>query len=198
MSASPDTMGKKLGMWLFLFTELFLFGGLFVLYAAYFTKYPGEFVKAGAELSLPIGALNTVLLLISSFLVAASITASRRGGPRTAVALLSGALLMGAGFLVNKVLEWGAKFEHGLGPNSAHMGTLPHGEVIFYGLYYAITGLHGLHVILGMTLLAICLVLILRGRIAPGRDVMLENCGLYWHLVDLIWIFVFPLFYVVV
>lgn len=154
MSTSSDTMGKKLGMWFFLFTELFLFGGLFVLYAAYFAEYPKAFVKAGAELSLPIGSLNTAILLVSSFLVAASITAIRRGGPRTSVALLSGALLMGAGFLVNKVFEWGHKFEHGLVPNSEHMASLPHGEVVFYGIY--------------------------------------------WHLVDLIWVFVFPLFYVAV
>ncbi len=198
MSTSADTMGKKLGMWLFLFTELFLFGGLFVLYAAYFAKYQEGFVKAGAELSLPIGSLNTVILLVSSFLVAASITAVRRATPRVAVGLLSGSLLLGAAFLVNKYFEWGAKFAHGIYPNSEHMASLPHGEIVFYGLYYTVTGLHGLHVIIGMTLLAICLVLILRGRIAPGRDVLLENCGLYWHLVDLIWIFVFPLFYVVV
>jgi cytochrome c oxidase subunit 3 len=98
-------------------------------------------------------------------------------------------------FLVNKAFEWTAEIHHGNYPGSAHLATLPPGEQVFFGLYYTMTGLHGVHVLAGMSVLTVMLVLLQRGRISPDRFVMLENGGLYWHLVDVVWIFLLPLFY---
>jgi len=192
-----DKTGIKIGMWLFLYSEIILFGGLFVLYAVYFYTYPEFFAEGGRELDRKIGAVNTVVLLISSFTVAASITAIQRKAKKQAVGFLIFSILCGVIFLVNKYFEWSAKFHHDIYPNSETLVSGEPGLNIFFGLYYVITGLHGLHVIAGMTLLSISLVLVLAGRINESKYSMLENSGLYWHLVDLIWIFVFPLFYLV-
>lgn len=197
MKSGNDVTGIRIGMWLFLYSEIILFGGMFVLYAVYFHKFPTEFVEGGKQLDRVIGAANTVLLLVSSFTVAASITAIRRNGKMLSMGLIGFSFFCGIVFLVNKYFEWGEKFHHDIYPNSETLVGGPAGENIFFGLYYVITGLHALHVIIGMTLLAVSFVFVSRGRITAHRFVMLENSGLYWHLVDLIWIFVFPLFYLV-
>jgi cytochrome c oxidase subunit 3 len=197
MTSKSDATGIRIGMWLFLYSEIILFGGLFVLYAVYFYDYPEFFAKGGKELDRVIGSLNTVALLVSSFTVAASITAIQLEKRRQAIGFLAFSIFCGVIFLVNKYFEWGAKIHHDIYPNSATLQDGEPGLNIFFGLYYVITGLHGLHVIIGMVLLTINLVLVLRGRITASRYAMLENSGLYWHLVDLIWIFVFPLFYLV-
>lgn len=192
-----DFTGIRIGMWLFLYSEIILFGGLFVLYAVYFHRYPDEFVTGGKQLDRIIGAINTVILLISSFTVAASITAIRQKNRVLSLSLLVFSFFSGVTFLANKYFEWTAKFSHDIFPNSQTLVDGDPGVNIFFGLYYVITGLHGLHVIFGMTLLAISAYLVWKGRIHSERFAMLENSGLYWHLVDLIWIFVFPLFYLV-
>lgn len=197
MSTRVDSTGIKIGMWIFLYSEIILFGGLFVLYAAYFYRYSEFFAEGGRELDRIIGSINTIVLLVSSFSVASSITAIQQGRKKTTIALLWFSLACGAIFLINKYFEWGAKFHHGIYPNSERLVNGEPGVNIFFGLYYVITGLHGLHVIIGMTLLAISLVLVVRNKITASRFAMLDNSGLYWHLVDLIWIFVFPLFYLV-
>jgi len=197
MQRARDTVGIKIGMWLFLYSEIILFGGLFVLYAAYFHEHPASFAAGGKELNRVIGALNTIVLLVSSFTVAASITAIQRNSRKAAMRLLGFSLFCGVVFLVNKYFEWGAKIGHDIYPNSETLVNGEPGLNIFFGLYYVITGLHGLHVIIGMILLAISLVLVWLGKIDGSRFSMLDNSGLYWHLVDLIWIFVFPLFYLV-
>jgi cytochrome c oxidase subunit 3 len=197
MERAVDKTGIKIGMWIFLYSEIILFGGLFVLYAVYFHNFPGDFAVAGEELNRLFGTLNTVVLLVSSFTVAASITAVQRRRTGQAVGLLLFSLGCGLVFLINKYFEWGAKFEHGLYPNSDRLFDADPGFAIFFGLYYTITGLHGLHVIIGMVLLTVSLVMVLRGRVDHQRYALLENSGLYWHLVDLIWIYVFPLFYLV-
>ena len=193
-----DIVGAKYGMWLFLYSEIMLFAGMFVLYAAYFRKYQVDFISAGKELSLFFGAFNTVILLTSSFTVAASITAIRKRQTRGSLLLLSVSIVCALIFLINKYFEWSHKFAHDIYPNSATLSTGPPGENIFFGLYYVITGLHGLHIIVGLSLLAAAAVLIIRGKIVSQDYVFLENAGLYWHLVDLIWIFIFPLFYLVI
>ncbi|WP_022669224.1 cytochrome c oxidase subunit 3 family protein [Desulfospira joergensenii] len=198
-SASPaDNAGKKLGMWLFLYTEIILFGGLFVLYAVYLKLYASDFAEGAQELNKIFGVVNTVILLISSFAVAASITAIQKNERGIALFSLGTALLCGAVFLVNKYFEWGHKISHGIYPNSDKLVDGPAGQNLFFGLYYVITGLHGVHIVIGMTLLAVSLVFVLRGRISSGSYALLDNAGLYWHLVDLIWIFIFPLFYLVI
>ena len=197
MNRPIDKTGIKIGMWLFLYSEIILFGGLFVLYAVYFYKFPEFFSEGGRELNRKIGAVNTVVLLISSFTVAASITAIQRKAKKQAIGFLVFSIFCGVIFLVNKYFEWGAKFHHDIYPNSETLVSGEPGLNIFFGLYYVITGLHGLHVIAGMTLLSISLILVIAGKVTESNYSMLENSGLYWHLVDLIWIFVFPLFYLV-
>ena len=197
MEKAIDKTGVKIGMWIFLYSEILLFGGLFVLYAVYFHAFPEDFAKGGKELNRIFGTANTLVLLISSFTVAASITAVQRRKKGQAIGFLIFSLLCGLAFLINKYFEWGAKFHHDLYPNSDLLLDSDPGFNIFFGLYYTITGLHGLHVIIGMVLLAISLVLVINDKVTDQRYAMLENSGLYWHLVDLIWIYVFPLFYLV-
>jgi cytochrome c oxidase subunit III len=198
MSSPLDETGKKLGMWLFLYTEIILFGGLFVLYAVYFARYTSDFIEGGKELNRLFGVANTIILLISSFSVAASITAIQKKEKKRAMAGIVAALLCGLVFLVNKFFEWSHKIDLGIFPNSEKLLDGPPGQNIFFGLYYVITGLHGIHIIIGMTLLFISLVFVQRNRTNHERFALLENSGLYWHLVDLIWIFIFPLFYLVI
>jgi len=197
MSSRVDTTGIKLGMWIFLYSEIILFAGLFVLYAVYFYDYPQYFAEGGKELSRFFGSLNTIVLLVSSFTVASSVTAMQQGKKKATIGLLLFSISCGGIFLVNKYFEWGAKFHHDIYPNSERLVNGEPGLNIFFGMYYVITGLHGLHVIIGMSLLLISLILVIRGRVTSERIAMLDNSGLYWHLVDLIWIFVFPLFYLV-
>ena len=190
-----DYEGGKLGMWLFLFTEILLFGGLFILYSAYRARYPLEFHEGGQHLNVLIGIANTVVLLTSSLTVALSIGAIQRGNRRMAIQCLSGTITLGAIFLVNKYIEWSGEIRHGLYPNSPVLKKRPPGDQIFFGLYYSMTGLHGLHVLAGICLLSVMLALVIRNKITREDFNKLENAGLYWHLVDVIWIFLLPLLY---
>jgi cytochrome c oxidase subunit 3 len=190
-----DTFGAKLGMWLFLVTEINLFGGLFIAYSYMRHKYPAEFHHGGAELNAVLGVTNTIVLLTSSLTVVLAILALQQGKRAASLAFLYSTVGMGLVFLVIKSFEWSAKFHHGLYPGGAHLSTLPHGEQIFFGLYFTMTGLHGLHVLVGMTVLFVVARMITAGKITPDRNVTLDNAGLYWHLVDIIWIFLLPLFY---
>jgi cytochrome c oxidase subunit III len=193
--AHKDYEGAKLGMWLFLFTEILLFGGLFILYSAYRARYPLEFHDGGQHLNVVIGVANTIILLTSSLTVALSITALRKGDRRISIFSLAATIVLGIAFLVNKYIEWSAEIHRGLYPNSPVLMQRPHGDQIFFGLYYSMTGLHGLHVIAGILLLSVMLVFVLREKVTRADFNKLENAGLYWHLVDVIWIFLLPLFY---
>lgn len=192
-----DYIGSKLGMWLFLFTEILLFGGLFILYSIYLYKYPSEFHSAGKELNVYFGGGNTVVLVTSSLFMAISISAIQNGSKRLCVIFLTLTLLMGAIFLVNKYFEWGAKFHHGIYPDSPQLLARNRGDIIFFGLYFVMTGLHGLHVLFGMMIMLYVLIMIKYDKVNSRDFVLLENTGLYWHLVDLIWIYLFPLFYLI-
>jgi cytochrome c oxidase subunit III len=195
--AHKDYAGSKLGMWLFLFTELLLFGGLFLLYGAYLARYPHEFAAAGRDMHLFFGTLNTVVLITSSLLVAMSVTAIQQDQRRTVLWLLGGTILCAAIFMFNKYLEWSAEIGRGIYPNSPKLVAGPPGESVFYSLYYLTVGLHGLHVLVGGTLLAVVALRVKKGSIHGGDYVLLENGALYWHLVDLIWIFIFPFYYLI-
>ncbi len=190
-----DDLGSRLGMWLFLVTEMVLFGGLFIGYSYMRYRYPAEFHHGGMELNATLGVINTLVLLTSSLTVVLSIVAVQRAEKQRAMALLSTTLVLGLTFLVIKGFEWSAKFHHGLYPNSAHLATLPPGEQVFFGLYFTMTGLHGVHVIAGLSVLGVMLWWVATDRIRQDRYIHLENSGLYWHLVDVIWIFLLPLFY---
>lgn len=192
-----DDAGAKLGMWLFLFTELLLFGGLFLLYAVYLKRYPHEFAAGGRQLNWTMGTANTVILLTSSLCAAMAVTAVQRGEPRRAVGMIGGTILCAAGFMAIKYVEWSAKIGHGIYPGSAHLKGGEPGESVFFSLYFMTTGIHGLHVLIGGALLAIIAVKVRSGAVNAENYILLENGALYWHLVDLIWIFIFPLYYLI-
>jgi len=192
-----DDVGDRLGMWIFIFTELLLFGGLFLVYAIYRAMHSEHFSEAADELSAVMGAINTIVLLISSMTVAMAITAVQKGNKKLGLGLIAFTVFLALVFMVNKYFEWGHKIEIGLYPGSDLMLQLEHGHILFFGLYYFMTGLHGLHIIIGAVLLTVCFFKIKNGSINEGDNVFLVNSGLYWHLVDLIWIFLFPLLYLI-
>jgi cytochrome c oxidase subunit 3 len=193
--AHKDPEAAKIGMWLFLATEMLLFGGLFILYATYRGRYTGDFHRGGQELDAVIGVANTIILLTSSLTMAMSLTALGRGKKALALALIGITILLGGAFLTNKFFEWSTKIHHGIYPSSPELLSRPRGEVMFFGLYFSMTGLHGLHVLVGMGVLTVMGILVARDRITAADPVKLVNAGLYWHLVDVIWIFLLPLFY---
>ena len=192
-----DYTGARLGMWLFILSELLLFGGMFILYSAYRYKSPTDFHHASKELDVVLGTLNTILLLTSSLSVAASISAIQKGQRKLSMYLLVVTMTLGLLFLVNKGFEWGTKIEHGIYPNSPTLLARTKGEILFFGLYYVMTGLHGFHVLVGVCVLSVMLILIAKDKINRMHFTPLENSGLYWHLVDIIWIFLYPLFYLI-
>lgn len=192
-----DYTGSKLGMWLFLFTELLLFGGMFLLYAVYLARYPQEFVSGGQQLNVVFGTVNTLVLLSSSLLAAMAVSAIQRDDRRFALLLLAGTILCAAIFMLIKYVEWDTKIRHGIFPGSQQLVDGLPGESVFFSLYYMTTGLHGLHVLIGATLLTWVAFKVKAGTVHSGDYVLLENSALYWHLVDLIWIFIFPFYYLI-
>ncbi len=192
-----DDKASKLGMWLFLFTELMLFGGLLLVYAIYRYLNPEDFKSGSEHLDLFFGTFNTIVLITSSFTVAASVTATQKGQTKAAVWLLITTIVLACIFMVNKYIEWGHKFEIGLYPKGDHFTELAKGEQLFFVLYYFLTGLHGLHVIIGAVVIGFSISRLVKKKITSDNYVFQENAGLYWHLVDLIWIFLFPLLYLI-
>jgi cytochrome c oxidase subunit III len=191
-----DDQGKRMGMWFFLFTEILFFGGMFLLYAVFRSRYPQAFHASSAEENLLLGALNTVILLTSSYTIALSIAAAKRGEKILSSRLQLATILMGMAFLVIKFFEWRAKIAVGLYPDSPLLLRLGRGEILFFGLYYVMTGLHGLHVVVGCIVIAFMIFFTLR-ETGIGNTARLENTGLYWHFVDIVWIYLFPLFYLI-
>lgn len=190
-----DDEGSKMAMWLFLFTELLLFGGMFLLYASYRFLYADGFKVAAAEMNTFIGAVNTIILLTSSLSVALSILALQKGQKKLCIGMLIFTIVCGLGFLVNKYFEWTHEISNGIYPGGPALEGFSNGEILYFGLYYIMTGLHGLHVIVGMAFIIFIMVFIIRDKVTSTNFQKLENAGLYWHLVDIIWIFLFPLFY---
>jgi cytochrome c oxidase subunit III len=189
---------SRVGMWLFILSEILIFGGLFLLYAMYRAKHPADFHAGSMELSRFDGTLNTIILLTSSLTAALAVFSMQDlNKPRRTALYLAATIACGLGFLVVKTFEWGAKFEHGLYPRAAVLDARPHGEILYFGLYFTMTGLHALHVIIGMTILAAVLSWVIQNKVTQQRSAILENGVLYWHLVDVIWIFLFPLFYLI-
>jgi cytochrome c oxidase subunit III len=196
-SGQIDRHGKTMGMWLFLFTEVLFFGGMFLLYAIYRYEYERDFHAGAAEESLLLGTINTVILLTSSYTIALAIAAVKRGERLRSSRLQFATILMGVVFIAVKVVEWNAKIALGLYPDSPALLKLGKGEILYFGLYYMMTGLHGLHVLIGCVVIAFMLRWTLAGRIDRGKEARLENTGLYWHFVDIVWIYLYPLFYLI-
>ncbi len=192
-----DRESGKFGMWLFLFTELLLFGGLFLVYAVQRHQYAADFNLAAADLDVFVGVINTVVLLVSSMTIAMSITAIQKGNGKLAGRLVLATVLLAVIFMINKYFEWGAKIDLNLFPGTDVMKGLDVGQIQFFGLYFFMTGLHAVHVLIGIVMLLMIYFRIRSGRINKDSFLFLENGGLYWHLVDLVWIFLFPLLYLV-
>lgn len=192
-----DDEASKMGMWIFIFSELFFFLALFVVYAIYRHINLEAFKLASLELSIGIGTLNTIILLISSASIAMSISAIQKKDKKLSIILVIITIILAIIFLINKYFEWTGKISHGIYPGSEILHSASQGEILFFGLYYAMTGLHALHIIIGIILMSIVCKNISDNKIDNTNYVLLLNCGLYWHLVDLIWIFLFPLFYLI-
>jgi cytochrome c oxidase subunit 3 len=161
----------------------------------YRSMHAHEFHKASGELNVVLGVINTIVLLTSSLTMVLSIVAIRLKRKGQSMIFLASTMVLGCVFLANKFFEWQAKIHHGLYPGSEHLMARPPGERLFFGLYYGMTGLHGLHVTVGIVVMAVMLTLLHRDKIRHDDFIKLENAGLYWHLVDVIWIFLLPLFY---
>ena len=189
----------RLGMWLFLATELLLFGGLFTAYSVYRFLFSETFAEASRHLNLTLGTVNTVVLITSSLTAALGHHFAHQKKGRAAAFVLALTLLMAVGFLVIKGFEWHEDFQEGLLPGRYFSNTELKGAggPMFFALYFILTGLHGLHVIIGMGVLAVLMVLCLRGRYDHGYYTPVELGVMYWHLVDLIWIFLYPLLYLI-
>ena len=192
-----DDVGARMGMWLFLFTELLLFGGMFFLYSVYRFINQEQFNIAAKELNTLVGTFNTIILLTSSLTMALAIGAIQRNNKSLSVFFQTLTILLAFGFLINKYFEWSIKFHHGIFPGSEILLNKPKGEILFFGLYYVMTGLHGLHVVIGIFLIGFMTRLTMKNVINKDSYVKLESAGLYWHLVDIICIFLFPLFYLI-
>jgi cytochrome c oxidase subunit 3 len=192
-----DAEASKMGMWLFLFTELLLFGGLFIVYMVYRSLNPEAFLLASFELDVWMGTFNTVVLLVSSMVIAMSITAIQKGNSKLSIQLLILTVVLAIVFLIVKYFEWSAKIHHGLFPGQAVYDSLPPGESLFFFLYFFMTGLHALHIIIGGVIIGFAIYRTKKGLINKDNYSLTENSGLYWHLVDLIWIYLFPLFYLI-
>jgi cytochrome c oxidase subunit 3 len=177
----------KLGVWTFLATEVLLFGALFTAYTVFRMKYPELFRVEHAKLDRVLGAVNTVVLITSSLMVVLGVDAIKRGKARLLEACFGATILLAAVFLCIKYVEYAAKFHHGIYPRTN----------LFFSIYFMLTGLHGIHVLLGMALLTYVIVLSRRGRFSERYHTPVEMSGLYWHFVDLVWIYLFPLLYLI-
>ena len=175
----------KLGVWTFLATEVLLFGALFTAYTVFRLKFPELFHAEHEKLNRVLGAVNTVVLITSSLTVALGIDAVKRGKVRALQGYFAATILLAGVFLAVKYVEYSEKFHHGLFPRTN----------IFFSLYYVMTGIHGIHVIAGMAVMAYILAASRRGRFSEAYYTPVEMAGLYWHFVDLVWIYLFPLLY---
>ena len=192
-----DDIGTRMGMWLFLFTELLLFGGMFFIYSVYRFTHQQDFHIAAKELNTMIGTFNTGILLTSSLTMALSIAAIQKGKVKLSIFFQLLTILLGIGFMINKYFEWMHHINLGLYPGADELLSKGPGQILFFGLYYTMTGLHGLHVVIGACVIGTMTSFTIRGVITPNDYTKLETAGLYWHLVDIIWIFLFPLFYLI-
>jgi len=199
-----DTMQQQkeastLGMWLFLLTEVLFFGGIFFAYMLYRMWYFDAFAEASRDLDLMLGGFNTVVLIGSSLTMAFAVRSAQTGSSSGTVRWLILTMILGAVFLGVKVVEYSHKFEvgHVPGPNFHSTSQWAAQEQIFYSLYFTMTGLHAVHMIVGIVILAVITRMAAQGKFNESYHTPVEMTGLYWHFVDLVWIYLFPLLYLV-
>jgi cytochrome c oxidase subunit III len=189
----------RTGMWLFLASEIMMFGGLFVGLIIFMTRWPGAYHEGSHHLDWRLGALNTFFLLTSGLTMALAAYQAQQGNQGKVRTNLFLSLILASGFLIVKTIEYKAKFHHGTLPGHffrAEGFTDPHSHV-FFGLYFVMTGLHAIHVLVGMGLMIWCLIVSTRERFTRGWYTPVEMAAIYWALVDLIWVFLFPMLYLV-
>jgi cytochrome c oxidase subunit 3 len=190
---------SKLGMWLFLVTEVLLFGGLFVGYGIMAGKHHEAFRAAHEHLDRVLGTLNTVVLLLSSFTMVMAVLSARENRRKGLIVFLITTMALAGVFLGIKYFEYSHKFHDGLLPGKyySHQGDAVPGQFMFFSFYFMMTGLHGLHIVGGMAAMGWVLKRALAGHFSRSYYAPVDLVGLYWHLVDMIWIYLFPLLYLV-
>jgi cytochrome c oxidase subunit III len=190
-----------LGMWVFLSTEVMFFGALFLGYAVYRATYPQAFAEASHHLNATLGSINTAVLLVSSLMMALAVRAAQVGHRSTLAAFLMLTLMLGLLFLGIKALEYYQEYREHLMPLFGlpfdYEGNSPERARLFFHLYFILTGLHAIHLTIGIVVVGSMAILALRNHFSPQHYALVEVAGLYWHFVDLVWIFVFPLLYLV-
>lgn len=188
-----------LGMWLFLVTEIMFFGGLFAAYGVYRSTHPQAWHDASRHLDVLMGGVNTAVLITSSLTMALAVRAAQLGRKLQLFVFLISTMLFGAAFLGIKAFEYAHKLHDGLVPGIAftYDGADAPAIQLFFLFYFIMTGMHALHMIIGLGVLAVLAVLALRGKLLGDFYKPVEVTGLYWHFVDLVWIFLFPLLYLI-
>ena len=194
-----QTEAASLGMWVFLVTEILFFGGLFVVYTVYRHEYPGAFAAASRELDILMGTVNTAVLIGSSLTMALAVNAAQTGAKRLTTVFLVATIVLGGVFLGIKATEYAHKFaeHHVPGPSFEFAPEYVRQAQIFFSLYFMMTGLHALHMVIGIAVMLVMVWLSWRRRFSPTYYAPLEVAGLYWHFVDIVWIFLFPLLYLI-
>jgi len=187
------------GMWVFLVTEILFFGGMFCCYTVYRSLYPSAFGHASNHLDVMLGAVSTAVLICSSFTMACAVNSAATGAKNALVAFLWLTILFAAAFLVVEMSEWHMLYKEGLMPgfNFTYRDVDPAHVQLFFCMYFAMTGLHASHVTIGIGLLAVMAFRASKGAFTPQYYTPIEISGLYWHFVDLVWIFLFPLYYLI-
>jgi len=197
-----DFYGGKLGFWLFMLTEVMMFGGMFLALAYYNTLHPQDFVIASSTLNRWLGGTNTVILLVSALTMGLGLLKMRSGDVKGAKVMIILTIILALAFLGIKAVEWTAEYNHGvfLGLDALQAGnehSKPFGQILFFGMYFTMTGLHGFHIIIGIGLMIWLLKRINAGKVSPEHHILHFNIALYWDIVHLIWVFVFPYFYMI-
>jgi len=197
--AEQQRESATIGMWVFLATEVMFFGGMFLGYAVYRSSYPMAFGEASRRLDIVLGTLNTAILLTSSLTMAMAVHAAHQGKRRQLVGFLIGTIVLGSAFLGIKFYEYFQKFEEHLVPGRgfALEGADPRHAQLFFSFYFAMTGMHAVHMIIGIVMMGVLIVFALRGKYSERYYNPVEMAGLYWHFVDIVWVFLFPLLYLV-
>lgn len=196
-STPEESAGSSRGIWYFLFTELILFGGIFIIYAVYRSIYREGFGFGSAELDSSAGLINTIVLLTSGLTIALALAALQRKQKLYSMFLIVFTVFWGSIFLINRIFEWGSRFNFGFYPSSYAGLQMEKGEIIFFNLFNLIIWLHALHVLTGMVFLTIIFMSVYKDKVTADISGGLRGAGLFWHVVVILWIFLFPLFYLI-